>query len=167
MNVGVARVVVFLALFSALTLLWSSRAAAALQGWVIARLTVAPAAWLIDRFDPGQSVAAVGPRLATPGHSVQVLPGCEGADIAFLLTSAMLCAPLAWRARWLGLLVGGALVFVLNQARVIGLFYAAGHDRALFSLLHGTLLPLGLVLAVGAFFLAWLAHGPGARSPAA
>jgi hypothetical protein len=48
---------------------------------------------------------------------------------------------------------------VLNQARVIALVLAASHDRALFDLLHGTVLPLVLVAAVGAFFLGWLTLG--------
>jgi exosortase/archaeosortase family protein len=159
MSANVARVLAFLALFTALTLAWTSRAAAPLQAWVIERLTVQPAAWLFGRFDAGRGVEAAGARLTSPGGNVQVLPGCEGADLAFLLVSAMLFAPLPWRSRLLGLAVGAALVFVLNQARVIALVVAAGHDRAWFDLLHGTVLPLLLVAAVGAFFLGWLALG--------
>lgn len=157
MNGNLARVLGFLALFTMLTLAWTSRAAAPLQVWVIERLTVQPAAWLFGHVDPVRGVEAAGPRLTSPAGSVQVLPGCEGADLAFLLASAMLFAPLAWRWRLLGLAIGGALVFALNQARVVALVVAAGHDRALFDLLHGTVLPLVLVAAVGAFFVGWLA----------
>jgi exosortase/archaeosortase family protein len=159
LTANVARVLAFLALFTALTLAWTSRAAAPLQAWVIERLTVQPAAWLFGRFDAGRGVEAAGARLTSPGGNVQVLPGCEGADLAFLLVSAMLFAPLPWRSRLLGLAVGAGLVFVLNQARVIALVLAASHDRALFDLLHGTVLPLVLVAAVGAFFLGWLSRG--------
>lgn len=157
MSGRLVRVGAFLALFAALTLAWSSRAAAPLQTWFIEAWTVQPAAWLFQRVDAGRGVEAAGARLTSPVGSVQVLPGCEGADIAFLLASAMLFAPLGWRMRALGLAVGLVLVFVLNQARVIGLVLAAAHDRALFDLLHGTVLPLVLVTAVGAFFVGWLA----------
>jgi exosortase/archaeosortase family protein len=167
-SVAVVRTGAFLALFAVLTLAWSSRAAAPAQTWFIERWTVQPAAWLFQRFDAGRGVEADGARLASPAGSVQVLPGCEGADIAFLLASAMLFAPLGWRLRALGLLVGLAWVFVLNQARVVGLVLAAGHDRALFDLLHGTVFPLALVAAVGAFFVGWLAlAAPRAAAPAA
>jgi exosortase/archaeosortase family protein len=160
---NVARVLAFLALFAGLTLAWASRSAAPLQAWVIERMTVQPAAWLFGLFDAGRGVRADGARLTSPAGNVQVLPGCEGADLAFLLGSAMLFAPLPWRLRLLGLVVGGGLIFVLNQARVIALVLAAGHDRALFELLHGSVLPLLLVAAVGAFFLGWLALGAGPR----
>jgi exosortase/archaeosortase family protein len=163
LTANVARVLAFLALFSTLTLAWTSRPAAPLQVWVIERLTVQPAAWLFGLLDAGRGVEAAGARLTSPGGNVQVLPGCEGVDLVFLLLSAMLCAPLAWRLRLLGLAVGAGLVFVLNQARVIALVLAASHDRALFDLLHGTVLPLALVAAVGAFFLGWLSLGAGPR----
>jgi exosortase/archaeosortase family protein len=167
LTANVARVLAFLALFTTLTLAWSSRTAAAVQDGFIERWTVQPAAWLFSRFDPGRGVEAVGSRLISPAGNVQVLPGCEGADLAFLLGSAMLFAPLSWRLRLLGLVVGAALVFVLNQARVIALVLAASHDRALFDLLHGTVLPLVLVALVGAFFVGWLALGADPRRAAA
>ncbi len=163
MSASIARVLAFLALFTALTLAWTHRAAAPLQAWVIERLTVQPAAWLFGIFDPGRGVEAAGARLTSPGGNVQVLPGCEGVDLMFLLLSAMLFAPLPWRWRLLGLAAGAGLVFVLNQARVVALVLAAAHDRALFDLLHGTVLPLVLVAAVGAFFLGWLSLGAGPR----
>jgi exosortase/archaeosortase family protein len=159
LTANVARVLAFLALFTGLTLAWANPSAAPLQAWVIERLTVQPAAWLFGLIDAGRGVEAAGARLTSPAGNVQVLPGCEGADLAFLLGSAMLFAPLAWRLRLLGLAVGAGLVFVLNQARVIALVLAAGHDRALFDMLHGTVLPLVLVAAVGAFFVGWLALG--------
>jgi exosortase/archaeosortase family protein len=159
---NIARVLAFLAVFTALTLAWSSDAAATAQTWVIERWTVQPAAWLFARLDADRGVEAHGARLTSPDGNVHVLPGCEGADIAFLLASAMLFAPLGWRLRLLGGAVGLALVFTLNQARVIGLVLAARHDRELFDLLHGSVFPLLLVAAVGAFFVGWLALAPAA-----
>jgi exosortase/archaeosortase family protein len=130
LTANVARVLAFLALFTALTLAWANPSAAPLQAWVIERLTVQPAAWLFGLIDAERGVEAAGARLTSPAGNVQVLPGCEGADLAFLLGSAMLFAPLAWRLRLLGLAVGAGLVFVLNQARVIALVLAAGHEIA-------------------------------------
>jgi exosortase/archaeosortase family protein len=164
-SAGLARVAAFLAVFAALTLAWSSRAAVPVQAWFIEHWTVQPAAWLFQRFDADRGVEAADGWLTSPAGNVQVLPGCEGADIAFLLASAMLFAPLGWRGRALGLLVGLAWVFALNQARVIGLVLAAAHDRALFDLLHGAVFPLVLVTAVGAFFVGWLAWAAPAPRP--
>ena len=149
-------VLLFLLLFGALTMVWSSDAVATFQDWFIQYFTVLPAVWLIALVDPARGIMAAGAQLAAPGGSLNVRAGCEGADMAFLLLSAMLCAPLSWRSRLAGLLLGLAFVFVLNQARVVALFYALQHDRALFDLLHGTLLPLLLVVLISAFFVWWL-----------
>lgn len=44
---------------------------------------------------------------------------------------------------------------LVNQARVLALFYAWRHDRGWFDALHGTLLPLMMVAAAAAIFMAW------------
>ena len=61
-----------------------------------------------------------------------------------------------WRARLGGVLVGTVLVFVLNQGRILALFYAYRSDKPLFDLLHGTLAPLLLIALSALFFLFWL-----------
>jgi hypothetical protein len=48
------------------------------------------------------------------------------------------------------------LVFALNQTRIVGLFYAFRHDREQFDLLHTVVMPLVMVLVLGAFFFVWL-----------
>lgn len=63
---------------------------------------------------------------------------------------------MAWRAWLLGLEVGCLLVFVLNQGRVLALFYVFRTDRTLFDVLHSVIAPLLLILAASAFFLVWL-----------
>jgi hypothetical protein len=57
--------------------------------------------------------------------------------------------------------LGALLVFVLNQGRIIALWHAFVSDRALFGLLHGTVLPLALIAACLVFFLYFLGrHDP-------
>ena len=90
------------------------------------------------------------------GGGLNGLNGCEGIDVAFLLVAAMLVAPLAWRWRLAGLLLGLPLVFLLNQARVMALFFAYRSEQALFNLLNAAVAPLLLIVAVGGFFAFWL-----------
>ena len=84
----------------------------------------------------------------------------------FLLIAAFASAQLPWRARLGGLLAGTLLVFVLNQGRILALFYAYRSDKALFDLLHGTVAPLLLIALSSLFFLFWLARY-GAAAPTA
>ncbi len=74
----------------------------------------------------------------------------------FLLVAAFAVAPIAWRWRVAGLLLGVAVVFVVNQLRVLTLFYAWRADHSLFDLLHGTVTPIAVVLLVSAYYYAWL-----------
>lgn len=151
-----ARAAIFLALFAFMQSLYSAARDTWVERLVIDQMTVKTAAWLIDTADPTIGVMPVGSRLRAPGGGINVLNGCEGIEVVFLIASAMLVAPLSWRKRLLGFLVGGLLVFALNQVRVLALFYAFRSDKALFDMLHGVVAPLLLILAVAAFFVVWL-----------
>jgi exosortase/archaeosortase family protein len=154
-------IALFLATFFVLQWGWSAARGSWIERLVVDRMTVKTAAALIDTLDPSVGVQAVGTRLKAAGGGINILNGCEGVEVVFLLASAMLVAPMGWRLRLLGIVIGSGLVFVLNQARVIGLFYAFRSDRALFDSLHGIFAPLLMVLLAGLFFVAWLDwHGP-------
>jgi exosortase/archaeosortase family protein len=133
----------------------------ALRGtWVerlaIDTLTVQSAAWLIRTLTPEVAVQAVGTRLKAPGGGINIINGCEGTEVLFLLIAAFASAQLPWRARLGGLLAGTLLVFVLNQGRILALFYAYRSDKPLFDLLHGMVAPLLLIALSALFFMVWL-----------
>ena len=80
----------------------------------------------------------------------------------FLLVAAVLAYPFNWRTRLTGLVLGTLLVHALNQGRLLLLWHAFRHDRALFGLLHGTVLPLIMVAFCLLGFL-WFAARHGTR----
>lgn len=152
----ILRTTAFLTVFALLQLLYGAAAGTGVERFVIDQMTVRPAAWFIDLVNPSVQVQPSGPRLRAPGGGIGVLPGCEGADVAFLLMAAMAVAPIRGRQRLIGALVGTVLVFVLNQARVVSLFYAFRIDGSVFELLHGIVAPLMVIIGAGAFFVLWL-----------
>lgn len=115
-------------------------------------LTVKPAAFWVNQIDSSVSAVASGSRLSAPGGGINVLNGCEGADLLFLVVAALAAAPLDWRARVIGGLAGLAVAYLVNQARVVALFFAARDAPELFATLHGLVLPLLTVGAVAAWF---------------
>lgn len=149
----------FLATFLALQYAWEMSRGTALERLVIHDLTVRPAAWIIDRVWPDAGVEAREHRLVGPRGRLNVLNGCEGLETLFLLLAAFVAYPFGWRARLLGMGLGSLLVFVLNQGRIVALWHAFTGDRALFGILHGTVLPLALVAACLVFFLSFLDRG--------
>ncbi|MEW5769030.1 MAG: exosortase/archaeosortase family protein [Pseudomonadota bacterium] len=151
----------FLATFFALQYAWEMGRGTGLERLVIHDLTARPAAWVIGQAWPEQAVRAVDNRLVSSQARLNILNGCEGLETLFLLVAAFVAYPFAWRARLIGIGLGALLVFALNQGRIVALWHAFLHDRALFGLLHGTVLPLALVAICLLFFLAFLArHEP-------
>lgn len=160
------RTALFLALFATMQGLYSWGQGGWFERLIINHITVQPAAWIIDTLSPHIGVEAAGSRLRAPGGGINVLNGCEGVDIVFLLTAAMLVAPLSWRRKLAGIGVGAILVMLLNQARVVALFYTYRSDQNWFDMLHGVLTPLLLIALAGGFFAFWLGYAPGGRKPA-
>jgi exosortase family protein XrtM len=147
-----AFLLLFGAMYGALSYFWASN----LSHWVIDVVTVEPAAWLARTLTGDTAIVASGARLAAPGASITVLFGCEGSDVLMLLCAALLVAPSPLPKRLLGLLAGAALVFLINQGRVLALFFAFRNHRDWFGPIHGLIGPMFVIVIVTAFFLAWL-----------
>lgn len=150
---------VFLAVFAALHVAYSAARGTSIERLVIDVATVRPAAGIVNAVDPSLDARADGHSIRASGSSLNVLNGCEGTETMFLMIAAFAAAPLPWRTRLLGGLSSLAFVYALNQARIVTLFFAARHDRSLFDLLHGTVLPIVIVGAAMLFFLFWLGRG--------
>ncbi len=169
-KLSVLRVTAFLSVFFVLQGLYGAAAGTWFERLVIDQLTVKTAATLINAIDPTVAVVASGSSLKAAGGGLNVLNGCEGTDVAFLLASAMLVAPIAWRWRAAGIVVATTIIFAANQARVLALFYAFRADRVYFDALHGYVGPLILIAIGAAFFAFWIdrfAAAPGAAPGAA
>lgn len=156
---GLWRVLmVFLLGFFAMQYAWEMARGSAIERVIIDEFTVRPAAWLIDGLWPTDAVRAEGHRLVTASGRLNVLNGCEGLETLFMLVAALIAYPFPWRVRLVGLLAGTALVFALNQARIVLLWHAFMRARDWFGVLHGTLLPLLLVAVCLVFFLLLLSR---------
>jgi exosortase/archaeosortase family protein len=151
------QVLVFVLAFATLQILWGFAQGTVVERIGVDRATVMPAAWLVNLFTPDVHASAVGGSIRAPGGGINILNGCEGFEVLFLLVAALVVTPLTWRQRAIGLLGGAVLVWVLNQGRIVVLFYANRADKELFALLHGTIAPLVLVVTVAIAFLLYLA----------
>lgn len=146
----------FLAAFFALQYAWGLCRGTVLERLVIDRGTVAPAAALIRNLWPGRDLAAHGHSLVAPTARLNVVNGCEGMETLFLLVAAFLAYPFPWKPRLGGILLGGLLVYGLNQIRLLLLWQAWLTDRAVFGLLHGIALPLALIALCLLYFLVFV-----------
>jgi exosortase/archaeosortase family protein len=150
------RVIGFVAVFSLLQFGWQSVADTGRGRFAIELAVVRPAAGIANLLTPEVPVQAAGNRLRAVGGGLTIVNGCDGMETLFLLVAGFAVAPSSWRARALGALAGLPLVWLLNQARILALFYAYRRDADWFDMLHGILAPIVLMLAVVGYFYAWL-----------
>jgi exosortase family protein XrtM len=150
------RVASFLALFMVLQALWEAARGTALERLWIHDLTVRTATFFINQLTPAAQAVAQGSRIVSPGGGLNVLFGCEGTDVVFMLAAAFVVFPMPWRWRLWGMGCGLAWVFVLNQLRIAALFYAFRADREWFDLLHNVAAPLLMIALTGGYFQLWV-----------
>jgi exosortase/archaeosortase family protein len=148
----------FITFFCALQLGWQALRDTVVHRLVVERATVGVAVVLINAITPTVHAVGAGTAVHAPGGGLNIVNGCEGTETWFLLCAAFAAASLSWRARAVGLVLGTVMVFVVNQVRILALFYANRSDQELFNLLHAIVGPIVVIVAVACFFYAWMAH---------
>ncbi len=73
----------------------------------------------------GQAVFQTGSVITVGGASLSIATGCNGAEALALYFSAVLAFPTGWRKKLFGLALGFFGIFIINQVRVVGLFFVA------------------------------------------
>ena len=147
---------IFLGVFAVLQWAWGEARDTWVERLVIHEATVKPAAALVQLITPEANAKPVAASIKAPGGGLNILNGCEGTEVMFLLIAAFAAVRLGWRHKLTGLALGLIMVFALNQARILALFYAFRNQRSLFDLLHTTVLPAVLIAAVALYFYAVL-----------
>ena len=144
--------IIFFGVFILLQWGWGEARDTWVERLVIHQATVKPATALVQALTPEIHAKSVAASIKAPGGGLNILNGCEGTEVMFLLVAAFAAVRMDWRHKLVGLATGLCLIFVLNQARILALFYAFRNDRTLFDLLHTTVLPALLVAAVALYF---------------
>lgn len=150
---GWTMALLFITLFIALQYAWSAARGSFIERLIINDATVGVAVSIINAWSPGVQALGVGATIRATGGGINILNGCEGTEVLFLLVAAVFAYPMMWRWRAIGLFAGTVYVFLLNQMRLLALFYSYRSDRVLFGHLHGVVAPLALVAATLIFFL--------------
>ncbi len=148
-------VAVFLVVFAVLDFGYQQSRETALETVLIDVVTVKTSAAVLSVIAPLEQVQAVEHRLVSPRARMSVLNGCEGTESALLIIAAVLAFAARWRHKAVGLLLGVALVFILNQIRIAWLYLTLRHAPEWFDALHGYIAPGLIVFILGFYFLAW------------
>jgi exosortase H (IPTLxxWG-CTERM-specific) len=98
--------------------------------------------------------------IISPAFAVEIRKGCDGLEAILVLVSATLAYPFSsMRLRFLVLVTGYLLVFVLNLVRVAGLFLlgVAGYV-GVFDFVHTYVAQFAIVTAVMLLWLFWISR---------
>ena len=155
-TLGLRFAFLFLAIFLLVSLAWSCARDTGVERFVVEEVTVATSAGIISMIDPDQKVRAVGYRLLSSHVRLSVLNGCEGTESIIVLAAAILACAAPWRRKLAGLLLGSGCVFLLNQLRLIGLFYILRYKAEWFGSAHGYIAPLLIILGSSFVFFLWI-----------
>ena len=114
-----------------------------------------PGAALINLLSSTDAVHAVGNRIESSRVVLEIVRGCDGAGVLFLLIAAILAVRGSLRRVLAGLAGAVLFVYLLNQLRIVVLYFATRGQADWFVPLHSFVFPTLFVLLALAFFALW------------
>lgn len=147
--------VLFLLIFLLLQVAYLALPVWAAQVWLIDILTVRPSAAIMSQIWPHNAIVAEGSSVVSNLGRINVLRGCEGTETMLLLIAALLASRRPVKTVIIGTAAGCALIYGLNQLRIIVLYWSMINQPDWFGVLHGYIAPLLIVLLAMAFFVLW------------
>ena len=146
---------VFIGAFFLLSWAYNQTNDTQIQYFIIDFGTVEPSAWLINNLPFLPHVTAEGNKLSSPAGALAIQHGCEGVEAMLVLIAAFIAVKISLQRRLVGMVLCVALLYVLNQLRIVLLFASAIHSEPLFDALHGFVSPVVMIMSGGAFFYFW------------
>jgi len=111
---------------------------------------------IINLFAPVEGTIAVGNRLVSSNTTLEIVRGCDGAGATFLLMAAVLAFSASLKEKIVGLVGALALVYVINQFRLIGIYFIVAYEYDWFQIVHSYLAPTIIIIINCIFFLWWV-----------
>jgi exosortase family protein XrtM len=156
MTIGNWRFIGFFAgVYATLELLYFAVPDAFLRDFLHSAAIAQPCVWLITQIAPGEGVAAVHGSLRSATATLQIVRGCDGAGVTFLMMAAVAASRPPWMQAAVGLAVAIVLTYALNLVRVALLYFVVSSHPDLFGVMHDYALPAAIVLACGLAFSKW------------
>lgn len=104
---------------------------------------------------PDRTVLVVDNAIISKKAKLNIVRGCDGSGVWFMLMAAILGFGASIRHTLIGLVLGTLTVYLINQVRIVGLFYVIEYNRAWFPPIHTYYAPTLIIFLIAAFFLTW------------
>lgn len=103
----------------------------------------------------GEKASVNETTISSPRYSVNIAHGCDAIEPAALFVAAVLAFPVVLRWKLLGLIVGVAVLMIINLFRIISLFYTGVHWPSAFETMHIDVWQPAFVLLALFFWVVW------------
>ena len=124
---------------------------------------VGPATFWIHVLSGHDTAHAVGNQIVSGGTVLAIVRGCDGAGVLFLLIAAIVATRASLKRTVSGIVGAWVFVYLINQVRIVVLYFAIVGHPDWFVPLHSFVFPTLFVLTGLACFTVW-SPGSGARS---
>ena len=118
---------------------------------------------LINAIEPEARAVAEKNSVKSPRAQLDIVRGCDGSGVLFIVAAATLAFATSVKRKLVGLLLGIVLVYVINQIRIVGLYFVVANRVEWFPFLHTYVAPTFIIVLVCLYFAWWTkwAVGPG------
>lgn len=110
---------------------------------------------MINVIDPQEQAVSERNMVMSRFVRLDIVRGCDGSGVWFLIIAAIFAFPASWRNRALGALLATLLVYAVNQVRIVGLYFVVARQESWFVTVHTLIAPTLIIVIVSAFFLWW------------
>ena len=99
-----------------------------------------------------------GNLIRAPEFTLTIARGCDGVEPMVLFGSAVLAYPWGGRRKLPGLALGILALFLLNQIRIVVLFFVGVYSRANFEFMHVEFWQFVFIMAALGLWILWMAR---------
>ncbi|MBL4608754.1 MAG: exosortase family protein XrtM [Pseudomonadales bacterium] len=103
-------------------------------------------------------VIAVENRILSAKGSLEVVRGCDGSGVLFMLFASMLIFPTSIGKRAIGLFIALGFTALLNSVRIVILYFVMAYQNNYFILVHELLAPTFILALSCVCFYAWAVY---------
>jgi exosortase H (IPTLxxWG-CTERM-specific) len=103
----------------------------------------------------GEDITVAGCRLSSPRFAVTIYNGCNGLITSLIFASGVLAFPASWRAKAAGVVGGLLAIQVINQVRIVSLFFIGVFLPEYFDESHILIWQSLVILAGVGLWIAW------------
>ena len=104
----------------------------------------------------GYQTIVSGDVISSAQFSVGIKQGCDAVEPMAIFIAGVLAFPVKLKKKFSGIVAGISILFVINLFRIISLYMAGVHNKALFEALHEVVWQIVFILiAIGLLFI-WL-----------